>query len=123
MILLPYPPAGLNPNKRLHHMALARLKASYREVCRKSTQVSGEQITWDGLVHAWITFVPPDLRKRDDDNCLSAFKSGRDGMADALGIDDNRIRVHPAMSDIPDRKGGRIEIRFTPDIKSASDFI
>lgn len=123
MIVLPFPPAGLNPNKRLHHMALYRLKKAYREVCEKYTLVSGEQITWDGDVHAWINFVPPDLRKRDDDNCLSAFKAGRDGMAEALGIDDNRFKAHPTVAKVPDRSGGRVEIRFTSDIKSASDFI
>ncbi|MNC70101.1 hypothetical protein D3C75_1208780 [compost metagenome] len=44
-----------------------------------------------------LEFVPPDRRRRDDDNLVAMFKAGRDGLADALGIDDNvfatQIRV------------------------------
>lgn len=38
-----------------------------------------------------IEFCPPDKRRRDDDNMLASFKSGRDGVADALGVDDNKF--------------------------------
>lgn len=40
-----------------------------------------------------IDFYPPDRRIRDDDNLIASFKSGRDGLALAWGIDDHRIRV------------------------------
>jgi hypothetical protein len=35
-----------------------------------------------------LNFYPRDRRKRDDDNLIASFKSGRDGIADALGVDD-----------------------------------
>jgi crossover junction endodeoxyribonuclease RusA len=35
-----------------------------------------------------IVFVPPSRRRYDDDNLLASFKAGRDGLADALGVDD-----------------------------------
>ncbi len=38
-----------------------------------------------------IEFFPPDKRRRDDDNMLASFKAGRDGVADALGVDDNKF--------------------------------
>ena len=34
----------------------------------------------------YLTFYPPDKRKRDDDNMISSFKAGRDGIAQALGL-------------------------------------
>ena len=32
-----------------------------------------------------------DQQRRDDDNMLASFKAGRDGVADALGVDDNKF--------------------------------
>ena len=59
-----------------------------------------------------LEFVAPDKRKRDDDNMLAAFKAGRDGLADALGIDDNRFVTQISVSG-ETAKGGmvRVEIR------------
>jgi len=36
-----------------------------------------------------LEFLPPNRSRRDDDNLLAAFKAGRDGLADAMGIDDS----------------------------------
>lgn len=41
-----------------------------------------------GRVLFMLVFSPPDKRHRDDDNLIAMFKSGRDGIADAIGIDD-----------------------------------
>ncbi len=35
-----------------------------------------------------ITAYPPDNRVRDDDNLIAMLKGPRDGIAQALGIDD-----------------------------------
>ena len=35
-----------------------------------------------------ITAYPPDKRERDDDNLIASLKAARDGIAQALGIDD-----------------------------------
>lgn len=56
-------------------------------------------VEWEGMVHLWITFLAPDRRARDDDNLITSFKSGRDGLADALGINDKRFRIHAWLSD------------------------
>ena len=42
----------------------------------------------EGKVKVAIKFYPPDNRKRDRDNMIASFKSGQDGVADALGMDD-----------------------------------
>jgi hypothetical protein len=38
-----------------------------------------------------ITAYPPDRRERDDDNVKASLKGHRDGIAQALGIDDSRF--------------------------------
>jgi len=109
-ITLPWPPAALNPNKRCHWSTKAKAARSYRESCAELTEQSGNSIDWEGDIHVWIDFYKPDRRHRDDDNMISAFKSGRDGMADALGVNDKRFRIHPY---VKDEIGGMIKIRFT----------
>ena len=67
----------------------------------------------------WIDFYPPDKRKRDDDGLLSSMKAARDGIADALGIDDSRFVSHPFLHHDCVRKGGMVKITLTggPDAR------
>ncbi len=44
---------------------------------------------------------------------IAAFKSGRDGLADALGVDDKLFRMHPEVSD---SVGGYVEVRLTKEL-------
>jgi crossover junction endodeoxyribonuclease RusA len=111
-LTLPWPPKQLSPNARLHWSVVAKVKKAYRMACFTQAINAGmRSIPWDGDVHLWIDIYPPDRRARDDDNVVAAFKSGRDGLADALGVDDKRFRIHPYMkSEI----GGYIKVRMTP---------
>jgi len=93
----PFPPKELNPNTQLHWAVKARHKKIYREVCKILTL--GTKMPDDKLIDMHITFYPPDRRHRDDDNMVAAFKSGRDGIADALGVNDKMFRIHPSLSD------------------------
>ncbi len=67
---------------------------------------------YSGRIHLWITFKPKTRRLPDDDNCLAMCKAYRDGIADALGVDDKRFVSHPFVSDKP-VTGGAVEIRIT----------
>ena len=69
----------------------------------------------EGRLHLWLDFYPPDRRQRDDDGLLSSMKAARDGIADALGINDSRFVSHPYIKDEV-RKGGMVEIRITPEV-------
>lgn len=67
----------------------------------------------DGALMLKLEFIQPDLRRRDDDNLIAAFKSGRDAIAQALHIDDARfaLQVHmlppdPALLDAMGARGG-----------------
>ena len=109
-VTLPWPTKELSPNARIHWAKKAKAAKQYRCDCYLLTKAAGLKIDWDGDVHAWIDFYPPDRRNRDDDNCISSFKAGRDGMADALGIDDRRIRIHPYLRE---ETGGKVVVKLT----------
>lgn len=111
-ITLPWPPAILNPNKRVHWSVKAKAAKAYRKACYALCLEAGlRSIPWEGDIHLWADFYPPDRRHRDDDNAFSSFKNGRDGMADALGVNDRRFRIHPYMKE---EIGGMVKIRITP---------
>ena len=123
-VTLPWPPKGLSPNARLHWAAKAKQAKAYRMACfalcieagLKAPEPKNEVLEILGLkagvgrLHLWIDFYPPDRRHRDDDNMIAAFKSGRDGIADALGIDDKRFVCHPY---VQDQVGGYVKVRIT----------
>lgn len=113
-LVLPWPSRDLHPNARVHHMA--RYRAGKR--ARKDGKMLALAAGWhrmtlpEGRLHLWLDFYPPSRRKHDDDGCLASFKPWRDGIADALDIDDNRFVSHPFVKG-ETRKGGEVRIRIT----------
>ena len=103
----PFPPKELNPNQQLHWAVKAKHKKNYREICKMLTL--GLVLPIDKLIDMHITFYPPDRRHRDDDNLVAAFKSGRDGIADASGINDKMFRIHPVLSNLT---GNKVVVTF-----------
>ena len=86
-IVLPWPDRLLSPNARPHWAVKARASKKAREIGFYAVKEAAAVVNWDGIVHAAITFYPPDRRGRDDDNLIANFKAYRDGIADALNID------------------------------------
>lgn len=112
-VTLPWPPKFLNPNQKVHWREKAKAAKSYRAACYALCLEAGlRSIPWDGDVHLWIDFYPPDRRHRDDDNMIASFKAGRDGMADALKVNDKRFRTHPY---VKTEVGGMVRVTITPD--------
>ena len=99
-------------------MVLAKAKKAARTAAYLAVkqQWAGLVLPETGRLHLWIDFMPPDRRHRDDDGLLSSMKAARDGIADALGINDSRFVSHPYIKDEV-RKGGVVEIRITPEPK------
>ena len=87
-MLLPWPPRALSPNARGHWSKRSRAAKSYRMQCFLMAKKAG-LVAPSGRILLALEFVPPTRRRRDDDNLLASFKAGRDGLADALGIDDS----------------------------------
>lgn len=111
-VTLPWPPSILSPNSRAHWAAKSKAAKAYRNEGAWLTYKAGLVVDWPDIVHVWITFCPPDKRHRDDDNLVAAFKSARDGIADALSINDKRFRMHPWLSDEV-VKGGAVRVRLS----------
>jgi crossover junction endodeoxyribonuclease RusA len=114
MIVLPWPPKELSPNNKpaskAGRMAKHRVEQNYRQACFWLTKEAQETIS--GVrVHLTITFVPPDRRARDLDNMLASIKSGLDGVADALGVNDKIFR--PVTIDVTEEIGGMVRIEFS----------
>ena len=119
-IELPWPSRVLHPNSRPHWAQLAKAKKAAREAAYWSVKASGLVHSFpDGPLHLWIDFYPPDRRKRDDDGLLSSMKAARDGIADALGLDDSRFVSHPRIHANCIRKGGVVSMRITGEIGDA----
>lgn len=111
---LPYPPSELSPNSRIFWSAKARAVKTYRTLCAYHAKNSGLANRIDltqEKIELCIEFFKPDRRKRDDDNIIASFKAGRDGVADALGIDDNRFKVSYSVSDEVSC-GGKVKLTF-----------
>lgn len=69
----------------------------------------------EGAITLDIEFVEPDRRQRDIDNMLSSMKSGIDGIADALGVNDRRFVFRISRAD---QIGGMVKVRITEGPKA-----
>lgn len=109
-LTLPWPPAACSPNARVHWSKKSKAAKTYRAACHLLAK-QARMIAPTGEALLMLEFVPPDRRRRDDDNLLAMFKAGRDGLADALGVDDNifatQIRVSKETI-----KGGAVRVRI-----------
>lgn len=107
---LPWPPSALSPNARQHWSQLSKAKKAYRNICAWTAKEQGARRIEAGRLHLTITFVPPNRRAHDLDNCLARMKSGLDGLADVLGVDDKHWTLTISKAD---EVGGmvRVEVR------------
>ena len=119
-VVLGWPPSDLSPNKRLHWAKLASAKKQYRQKCnsvakeqlkkfKKVTENIPERLVLE------MTFIPPDKRSYDRDNLVARMKSGIDGLADALKINDKRFNTVISTMD-QDYLGGFVRIRILQEI-------
>lgn len=115
-ITFPWPNSKLNPNARLHWAQLAKAKAAARGeamyTVKAQMPLHVRQSVSQGQepIPMTIRFFPPDNRRRDDDNMVASFKALRDGIADALGVDDRRFRPNYVFAD--PMKPGKIEVEL-----------
>lgn len=94
-IVLPFPAAALNPNRRGGRVwqstvsckteALNTSYASTLEALGRERPIIATPVKFS------ITFYCPDRRRRDIDNLLASLKPSLDGIANATGIDDSVI--------------------------------
>jgi len=118
MLTLPWPPAACSPNKRVHWSKKAKAAKRYRADCHLLAKLAGLP-TPTGEALLILEFVPPDKRRRDDDNLLAMFKAGRDGLADALGVDDSIFATQIRLSK-ETTKGGAVRVRIQAIAETAA---
>lgn len=115
-VVLDYPPAKLNPNYHGHWGNIQATKRKYHDDCYYLSIRARLRAPDSPVIVARLDIYPPDRRHRDDDNAVSAFKHGRDGVALALGINDVRLRNLPVWHDPdPAYKRGAIVLTLLPD--------
>jgi crossover junction endodeoxyribonuclease RusA len=105
IVVLPWPPKELSPNARTHWARKAKAAKSYRNIAAWMTPRGEPGRTVS------ITFNPPDLRPRDLDNMLASIKSGLDGIASAIGIDDSQWSLTITKGEPV--KGGLVTVEVT----------
>ena len=110
-ISLSLPHADISPNSRKHWRAKAVKTKEHRARAKLVTQAGILDSVLMELPSTYsLAFFLPDKRKRDDDNLAASCKAYRDGIADALGIDDHNLRMDSAPTMQLDREDPRVEI-------------
>lgn len=107
ILTLPWPPKELSPNARQHWSRLAKAKKAYRAACAWTAKEQGAQPLAAEKLHLTLVFVPPNRRAHDLDNLLARMKSGLDGLADVLGVDDKHWSLTIAKAD---EVGGMVRV-------------
>ena len=97
-VTLPFPCRELNPNFKRSHgwwTYQRKSKLAFQEGFTEARLQGVKKITGSKpkMIDAILHITPPDNRRRDDDNMEGACKHHRDGIAQALGVDDVTWRV------------------------------
>lgn len=116
-LTLPFPAKILWPNGRGHWAEKARAVKSHRRTAWASALEAG--LTRDASiarVSLAVTVHPKTRNPIDRDNCVSSLKAYIDGIADALGVDDQSFDT-PSISFGEPVKGGLMTLTVTPHRK------
>jgi len=108
-IILPWPSIILSPNARKHWAVIAKEKKIYRETCYYQAKAQGATQLDCDKINVNFLFSPPSKRRIDLDNCIARIKSGIDGIADAIKIDDSNWKMAFEFSG---NTGGFIEVKI-----------
>jgi hypothetical protein len=80
-------------NLREHHMVKAKRTKKQRGCAKMVVGSVVRGIPWTESAYLLVTITRVAPRELDDDNLATACKATRDGIADALGINDRDPRV------------------------------
>jgi crossover junction endodeoxyribonuclease RusA len=114
-IELDFPPRDLFPNRAsgTAWSKLYQVKSDYRQ---NSTWLAKHQIKdWKhtgGEIPIKLTFVMPDKRLRDLDNCLAASKAALDGLSDALMVNDKLFHPITVSREVGDKKTAKLIVQI-----------
>lgn len=107
-LIMPWPALKpLSPNWRGHWAAKAAARKKLRQAWAMAALQQGAGLVRANRLDVRLEFVPPDRRARDLDNLLASCKSGVDGLADVLGVDDSKWGLSISKAD---RIGGFVRV-------------
>lgn len=113
---MPWPDKRVWPNWRQSHHWRTYYKPvkAQRIMAFALARNAGMVGIWDDDARVVLTvdIYPPDRRRRDRDGMAGALKSAFDGIADAIGIDDQYFA--PVYNFHDPVKGGKIVITIAP---------
>jgi Holliday junction resolvase RusA-like endonuclease len=72
-----------------------------------------------GKVTVKMTFCPKTNRRRDLDNLIAATKSLRDGISDAIGIDDSKTEIAAVIGPIAPQRAF-VAVDISAELKGES---
>jgi crossover junction endodeoxyribonuclease RusA len=104
LIRLPWPDRRLNGHAKGSKWPKIKATKSARETACWLAKAQSIEVMPDAHLH--FTYAPPDRRRRDVQNMPAMVKAYIDGIADAMGCDDNGFRPHyPSEFDEPVKDG------------------
>ena len=111
-INLSWPARALWQNEKCHW----RIKGRTRAAQRKEAWALGREAELPKSPDARLTFTfcPPDRRRRDRHNMPETMKGAIDGIADAMGVDDEFFDVRYADAWGPIVEGGQVRVVIEP---------
>lgn len=106
LLRISWPSPDLSANKRVHWSKRAKATKAYRHEAWGEAVNRG--VLPDPQARLVFEFYPPDRRRRDAHNLPHQMKPAIDGIADAMGCDDNEFQcVFPSTLKDP-IKGGAV---------------
>jgi len=114
-IILPIPDPRLSPNgSHRHWSAKSKVKKKARELAKLTVWSALQLSEAPTFTRYRLRFYHSVARRRDDDNAAASCKSYRDGIAEALGVDDSTLRMAEAPILAIDKENPRLEITLLP---------
>lgn len=113
IIKIPYPSRALGPNGghghwSTKHTAKKAYKADGYHATLEAMGRNRPKFPESGEIPVRVRWQPKARRNIDMDNCIASLKSGFDGIAEALGVNDSRFRLTFEMGEPV--KGGAVTI-------------
>lgn len=113
-ITLPVPHKCLSPNGRPHWAT----KSKQTKIHRRRAKLATLQVLNGNKAPAFtgyrLAFYFATNRNRDDDNAMASCKAYRDGIAEALRVDDSTLALAARPSLTVDPSNPRVEITLIP---------
>ena len=112
---LPWPPAELSPNRRGHWRKFETARKQAKADGHNAALAAGaKRFKAEGTIPLTLVFQPPDARYRDDDGLIGRLKYYRDGIANAIGVDDRVMHI-TGIRFLRPEKPGRVFVEMTTD--------